>query len=285
MSKSALVLEGGGMRGAYTAGVLTWMIDNGIEFDNHYGISTGAIHLSSYLLKRKDYLRSFPLEILPSKNSIGVRPFLKEGRIVGHKYMFDHVLKDEVKYDIDGLINCGKNAKVGLYDLEEGKTIYLDVKDLDKDLQILKASTSLPAISKTIKVNGHSYLDGGITDMIPVEEAKRDGNETFVIVATKPLDYVRKPANAFLKFMMRVSFPRHKSIAEHYKIRHLNYVNQINIIKDLIKEDKALYLTPSKSLKVSRLKGDPEVLNELFELGYSDAENNKDKIIKLSKKK
>ena len=91
MSKSALVLEGGGMRGAYTAGVLTWMIDNGIEFDNHYGISTGAIHLSSYLLKRKDYLKQFPLEILPSKDCIGIRPFLKEGRIVGHKIIFNFI--------------------------------------------------------------------------------------------------------------------------------------------------------------------------------------------------
>ena len=119
-NKTALVLEGGGMRGAYTAGALAWLVDNDIVFDNAYGISTGAVHLINYLMKSKDNLFYFSTEGIADKRLIGVNSFLRCGRIVDYDFLFDHMLPEELHFSMDLMKENKINAYVGLYDLKVG---------------------------------------------------------------------------------------------------------------------------------------------------------------------
>lgn len=284
--KTALVMEGGGMRGAYTAGCLSWLIDNGIEFDTHYGISTGAVHLCSFLIKEKKYLYDLSTDYIADDHLVGLKPLLREGRIVGYDYLFNYILPDVFGFDMQKVIDTAKDksAKIGLYDLSVDKTIYKEIKDLDVGMNLLKGSVTLPIIGRIVKYDGGEYLDGGITDMIPVNEAIKDGNEKYLIITTKPGDYKRKKAGFFLRLLMRLNYLSHPKIAEDYSIRHENYNSQIETIKNLEKENKATWILPSKTIPVSRMKGDKADLRTLYDLGRSDMEARKEEIFAIFKK-
>lgn len=280
--KISLVLEGGGMRGAYTAGCLSWLIDEGIEFDYAYGISTGAVHLTSYLFKNKDFLHEMSTEVIAEKSVQGLPALLREGSFVAYNRMFNYYLKGKMGFDIKDVIGKTKTkANYGIYCLNENKTIYLDLKDMN--MTLLKACCSLPIIGKVVKYEDKEYLDGGITKMIPIEEAVNDGCSDHLIITTKPFDYVRKQAHPFIVKLMSWVYKKCPQISIDYANRHLNYNKQIALIKELEESGHALYRYPTKELKVSRLGGDKEELRKLYELGRSDMENSREQIYKLIK--
>lgn len=280
--KISLVLEGGGMRGAYTAGCLSWLIDEGIEFDYAYGISTGAVHLTSYLFKNKDFLHEMSTEVIAEKSVQGLPALLREGSFVAYNRMFNYYLKGKMGFDIKDVIGKTKTkAKYGVYCLNENETIYLDLKDMN--MTLLKACCSLPIIGKVVKYEDKEYLDGGITKMIPIEEAVNDGCSDHLIITTKPFDYIRKQAHPFIVKLMSWVYKKCPQISIDYANRHLNYNKQIALIKELEESGHALYRYPTKELKVSRLGGDKEELRKLYELGRSDMENSREQIYKLIK--
>ena len=280
--KTAIVLEGGGMRGAYTSGALSWLIDNNIEFDNGYGISTGAVHLCNFLMKKQKDLHDFAVYHIANKKIVGILPFIRSLRIVDYYYLFRDYLPNELKFDISPLKDVKCQGKVGVYECEKGRTEFVPVQDLH--LHELQAATTLPLIGKIVKMNENRHLlDGGITEMIPVNEAIKDGCTKQLIIATKPKDYVRKPAKKIVAKIMKLVYPKWLSIGDDYEIRHLNYQKQIKLINELEENKSALYISPSKHSKVTRLGGTVEQLEELFQLGYSDMEAHKEEILKLLK--
>ena len=280
--KTSLVLEGGGLRGAYTAGALSWLIDNNIEFDNAYGISTGAMYLCSYLLKSKEDLYDFSVKGLTDKRIIGIRPLLRCGRIVDYDFLYDHILIKEKHFDISPLKNIKCDAYIGLYVFEDSRTEYFSVKDID--MNTLKACTSLPIIGKPVVQNGKTLMDGGISDMIPIGPSIDDGCNRSLIIATKPQSFSRKPAKKAIVNLMKRTYPQCPQIAEDYRIRHINYEKQINMIRDLQNNNEAVYICPSQSSNVTRLGGKQEDLDKLYSLGYSDMENQKEEILTLLKR-
>lgn len=282
MSKIAIVLEGGGMRGAYTAGALTWLIDNNIEFDAGYGISTGAVHLCNFLTKNKENLHDFAVIHINNKDFVGIKSLLRSGRFVDYYSLFRDYLINTCHYDMSKYKEIKCKGMIGVYECEKGRTEFIPIQKLH--LHELQASTTLPLIGKVVTMSEDRHImDGGITKMIPVEEAINDGIDKQLIIATKPLDYVRKPAKKFVVNLMKLVYPKWLSIAEDYEVRHLNYVKQIKIINDLVDSGKGLYISPSKHSKVTRLGGTTEQLQELFDLGYSDMENRKEEILNLLK--
>lgn len=277
--KTALVLEGGGMRGAYTAGALSYLVDNDIRFDNAYGISTGAVHLLNYLRKYKEGLLELSTVGIKDKRIVGIRPLLHCGRIVDYDVVFDDILQGKYHFSLDDMKNSDVDAYIGLYDLKIGKTDYYSVKDISMDE--LKASTSLPIIGKIVKYDGKELLDGGITDMIPIEKAIADGCDRNLIITTKPAGYIRKPAKKFVVNLMKAVYPQCENISYDYSIRHLNYNKQIELIKKLDEENKAVFIYPSRDSKVTRLSGNKKDLIDLYNLGYKDMEDRKEDILKL----
>ena len=283
MNKVGLVLEGGGVRGAYTAGALTWLHDNGIKFDYGVGISSGAVYLCLYELGRMDALRNMSCDYATRNDIVGAKALLSEKHYVAYINLFKHYLLDVEKVDLQPLKDNKANIEVGAYDLKEGETKYYGPEDIDNGFDLLRGTCALPIASAVVEVGGKRLLDGGITKMIPIERAVEKGCNKCLIITTKPADYVRKPASKILEFMMIVNYKECPQIAKDYHVRHLNYYKQIELIKDMCEKGNAVQVLPSKTVKVSRFKGDPEKCKELFEIGYNDMENRKEDILALFK--
>ena len=278
MHKVALVLEGGGMRGAYTAGALAWLVDNGYHFHDATAISTGAVHLCTFLKGDTTLLHDLSCEVLSRKRCIGIQSVLHEGRIVAFDYVFDQVLAKEKNYTLEKVTDSDTNVAIGLYDLENSKTTYHGNSEIT--LKLLKAACSLPIISKIVRIDDKPYLDGGITKMVPIEQAMEMDSDRYLIICTKPVGYVRKKSK-IVAWLMRLFYPKYKGMADDYSIRDVNYNKQMKIIYDLEEKGEALLVQPQINLPVKRLSGDRENLEKLYALAYKEMEDNREKIDEL----
>ena len=274
-------MEGGGVRGAYTAGACAWMIDQGITFDYSVAVSSGAVYQTCFELKDKEALRRMSCEFACAKDNVGIQALLHEGYYVAYKKLFREDMIEKLHFSVKQLREENRNMEIGCYDLDQGQTIYFNASDLDDDMELLRATCSLPVAAPIVDFKGHRLLDGGITKMIPIERAVEQGVTKSLIITTKPKDYVRKPASLFVKILMRLVYPKYPCVLRDYKVRHLNYYKQIGLINELEEKNQALMIYPSKTIKVSRWKGDPEKCEELYRIGYQDMENQKENIYRF----
>lgn len=278
-NKVSLVLEGGGMRGAYTAGCLSWLIDQNLVFDEAFAISTGAVHLTSFLLKNKEALYKFPCVLLTDKNCVGIRALLKEGRYVAYDYVFDTLLEQREHFDVSPIKKHPTKIHIGLYELNKCQCEYFSNDKIQ--LKLLKAACSLPIVSKIVEEAGNKYLDGGITKMIPIEESINCGLDKHLVISTKHIGYVRKRSSKIVEFLMKLIYRKYPKMYDDYHIRAENFHHQMDIVENLVKEKKACLIRPTIKYKVKRFSGDPEALKKLYELGYRDMEAKKAEILSL----
>lgn len=281
METYGLVLEGGGMRGAYTAGALAWLNDNHITFDYGVGISSGAVYLCNFWVGDKHTPYNMGVNYAASKDNVGLRAFKKEGYYVAYKHIFEDDLIAKEHMTVKPLREENAPIEVGAYDLGQGKTVFFGPQDLDDDLVLLNGCCALPVASAIVTYKGRQLLDGGITTMIPIERSVLHGCTKHLIITTKPADYVRKPAPGIIKFMIKHIYKQCPQLYKDYCFRHYNYYKQIGIIEMLEKEGKAMMLRPSVDIPISRFHGDKENCQKLYDLGYQDMEGNKEQILKF----
>ena len=281
--KIGLVLEGGGMRGAYTAGVLAWFLDNNIEVDYAVGISSGAEHLCTFLGGSKENLRRVAVDIA-STTKVGPGPLLKEGSLVGYDDLFNKIVIQEKMLDLDKIRTSKIDARFGVYSLSEFETTWIKAQDMDDKFQYLKAACTLPLAGKPVKIDGVNYLDGGITTMIPVGESIKNGCEKHLIVTTKPASFVRKPTGAVTNFLMWCMYHKYPKLLKDLDARTDVYYRELDQINHLVKEGNALHLQPSSDLGIKRFSGDAKKLGDLFDTAYQDCENRKEEILTFVKK-
>lgn len=280
--KIGLVLEGGGMRGAYTAGALAWLNDHHITFDYSVGISSGAVYLSCFLVNDKHTPYNMSVYYASSDECVGLKAFQKEGYYVAYKYIFEECLLAKEHMDIRPLIeNPEVIMEVGAYDLSQGKTVYFNNHELDPELVLLRGTCALPVASAVVEYKGRRLLDGGITKMIPIERALEQGCTKCMVITTKPKDYVRKPASPIVKFLMKQMYKECPQAAKDYEVRHINYYRQMDIIRKLVEDGKGIYILPSENVKVSRFHGDVKNTKKLYSLGYRDMEARKEEIFRF----
>ncbi len=283
MGKIGLVLEGGGMRGAYTAGCLAWLVDHEIEFDYGVGISAGALNLCSYLLKNKDYLYDCSVTYVADKRNVGLIPLRKEGTYVGYNFMFDEILAKIVKYDISELKNVKTKAEIGIYDLEQAETIWFDKNELDEGLRLLKGACTLPIAGNIVDYNGHRYIDGGVTTMVPIDQSIKYGCDKHLVIITKDEGYVRKPAGKPLLTATKFNYPKYPALVDNLKVRTDVYYSEMEKVQNMVEEGNAMLFRPTKHLNVKRFSGDHETLDQLYKLGYQDMEDRKEEILTFVK--
>lgn len=279
MNKIGLVLEGGGMRGAYTAGALTWLIDHHIELDYGVGISAGAMNLCSYAMKNKEYLYDVAVKYMPDKQNVGVTPLLKERHYVGYDFMFDDLLKNTIHYKLDALRNSKMAIEIGVFDLEAGETLWLKKEELDDDLRLLKGACTLPLAGAVVRFQNKVYMDGGVTTMVPIKRSLAHGCDKHLVIITKDEGYVRKPSGSLLLNSSRIVYRKYPGLIKALQTRSEVYYQEMDQVAKLQQEKKALLIRPSKNLGVKRFSGDKEALQQLFELGQADCEARKEEIL------
>lgn len=282
MEKVSLVLEGGGMRGAYTAGVLSWFIDQDLHFDYIVGISSGALYGSMFALGKKDTLKLSSIDVATHWRNVGLGPILFERTLVGYDYMFDTVTK-EMDYPLESINKISGDIDIGVYDIAEEKTIWVNQDDVAKHPDYVKAACTLPIVGKAVKIEGKKYMDGGITTMIPLDKSIEKQCTKHIVVTTKSADYVRKDQGFLEKHLLRFVYRKSPKLIEGFESRKDVYYHERAKIDELVDRGEAVYLYPSREVGVSRFGGDRDKFEDLFNLAYEDCERRKDEILSFLK--
>lgn len=196
--RCALVLEGGAMRGMYTAGVLDCFMDHDISFDAVIGVSAGALFGVNLLSKQRGRVIRYNKRFNSDKNYMGIRPLLREKNIVSTKYAYDTVPRELDPFDDEEY----KKSDIPFYavvtNIRTGKPEYVQIKSVFDQMDVLRASGSMPVVSKPVKLGHEWYLDGAVTDSIPYEHMLDMGYDRVVVVLTKPADYIKNLCQGYL---------------------------------------------------------------------------------------
>lgn len=269
ISKIGLVLEGGGVRGIYTAGVLdVFLEEEDLRFDGLIGVSAGAIHGSSYLSKQKGRSLRYYRKYLKDPRFMSFKSWIRTGDFVGVDFCYHELPEKLDKYDYDAFNRCGIPFYAGCSNVETGEAEYLRITDMKEQVDCLRASASLPYVSRIVEIGGKKYLDGGCTDSIPVEAFQKMGYRRCVVVLTRDVQYRKSPERSWMAGLVYRKYP---AFARALSRRHEVYNRTVERILELEKAGEIFVIRPEQPLNIGRLDNDPENMQKVYDIGYQDA--------------
>lgn len=267
--RTSLILEGGGMRGIFTIGVLDNFMDRGIRFPYIIGVSAGACNALSYMSNQRGRAKFSNIDMMEKYNYIGIGKLLTKGNIMDFDLLF-HKLPEEIyPYDYDALSRSTERLEVVTTNCLTGRANYFEEKnDPKRVIDIVKASSSLPFVCPIAYVDGIPMADGGVADSIPVERAMSQGFTQPVIVLTRNKGY-RKPAKCTkVPFFMYRKYPKLK---DAIRARNSIYNKQIEHVECMEEEGSAIVIRPQRPIDVDRMERDVNKLLALYQEGYDCA--------------
>lgn len=268
-SQSGLVLEGGGMRGVFTCGVLDNFMDRGIRFPYTIGVSAGACNGLSYMSEQRGRAKYSNIDLLREYHYIGLKQLLLKGNLIDFDLLFYTFPEKIIPYDYERLAACEEHFEMVTTDCRTGKACYFEEKhDPERVIDLVKASSSLPFVSPISYVDGRPMLDGGITDSIPLLRAQELGYNNNIVVLTRNRGY-RKPDKPTLvpPFIYR----KYPELRRAIHSRNKMYNEQISTIEQLEESGKLTVLRPQRPIEVGRMERDYRKLMSLYEEGYECA--------------
>lgn len=270
MYQAGLVLEGGGMKGVYTAGVLDFFLDKGLLFSSVYGVSAGACHMCSYLSNQRGRALDISIDYLDSRKYCSVYSFLTTGDLFNVNTAY-HLIPDYLNpYDYQAFDRYEGKAYAVVTNIITGRAEYLRIQDMKKDIDAVRASASLPLVSRNVRIGDGLYLDGGIADAIPIKKSILDGNRKNVVILTKEEGYVRKPSGQL--GVIKLRYLQYPKVYELMAERHNAYNNTMAYLEAQEKNGQAFIIRPKKKSEVGRIEKDVDKLKALYHEGYADAE-------------
>lgn len=271
MNKVGLVLEGGGMRGLYTAGILDFFMEKDLYFPYVIGVSAGACNAASYISKQKERSKRINIDYVKNPRYLSYRNLVKEKSIFGMDFLFNEIPNKLEPFDYTTFHSSEQRFIIGTTDCETGNSLYFDKNKCKDILGVLRASSSIPLLSPVVEVEGKKLLDGGVADSIPIKKAIEDGFKRNIIILTRNKEYRKKPYK--FKLFVKRSYSKYPKLVDKIFNRYKIYNNTLDYIEELENKYKAFVIRPSKPLKVDRLEKNPEKLKELYKMGYEDAKN------------
>ncbi|MDR0380745.1 MAG: patatin family protein [Oscillospiraceae bacterium] len=269
MIDEGLILEGGGMRGVYTAGVLDCLLDHGLYFKYIYGVSAGACHGCSYVSRQRGRAAGTVLNFLRDRRYGSFRNWIATGDYFGKRFVYGDVPDVLLPFDYAAFEASGQTIFATVTNLESGKAEYVPLTELKRDMDWLRASASLPLLSRRVEIAGKVYLDGGIADSIPLARSIADGHARNLVVLTRHKGY-QKPPNT--SKIIRLAYRRYPAFVGASERRHEVYNESIRLVKSQADAGQALVIQPGAEVKIGRLEKDAAKLRALYDDGYRDAE-------------
>lgn len=264
--KTGLILEGGAMRGMFTAGVLDVMMEHDLTFDGAIGVSAGAAFGCNYKSKQIGRVLRYNTKFCADKRYSGISCLLKNGNIFSTDFAYGEVPLKHDPFDFDTYASNPMDFYVVCTDIETGKPVYHNYKGKgDHGFDWIRASASMPVVSQIVEIDGQKLLDGGISDSIPLEFFERIGYGKNVLVLTQPKEYIKKK-NALMP-LIRMKYKNYPKLVEAMARRHIDYNNTLAYIKDQEAKGKILVIRPDEKLHIKRIEKDPKKLQEIYELG------------------
>lgn len=270
MDKLGLVLEGGGMRGIYTAGVLDFFLDKEIYTDGVIGVSAGACHACSYASKQRGRGFRTNTDYIKDKRYMSFQSLMKTGDLFGAQFVYDEIPNKLDPYDYDTFNRSGIKLYAVCSNLETGKAEYLPCINMKQDVIYVRASASLPLLARIVEVNGMKLLDGGAADSIPVKKFQELGYKKNIVVLTQCSDY-RKGKNNLLP-IIRKTYKKYPKFVEALANRHINYNRTLDELSLMEKRGEVFIIRPSSPVTISRLEKNVDKLKALYDQGYQDAQ-------------
>ncbi len=263
-----LVLEGGGMRGLYTVGVLDVFMDNAIKVDGIIGVSAGALFGVNYPSGQKGRGLRYNVEYAKDPRYMSFRSLLTTGNIVNKEFSYYDIPFKRDIFDEEAFEKSGMDFYAVVTNVETGKAEYMKIDNVFEQMEVLRATSSMPLVSKFVEIDGRKYLDGGCADSIPVKKCMEMGYDKVVVVLTRPIDYRKKKENRGLNAFVYRKYPEFVRTISN---RHNDYNNTVKEIIELEKQGKIFVIRPSMTIPIKRLEHDTEVMKKMYDLGVEDA--------------
>ncbi|MBR6761214.1 MAG: patatin family protein [Oscillospiraceae bacterium] len=268
--KTGLVLEGGAMRGLFTAGVLDVMMEQKLLFDGAIGVSAGACFGCNYKSGQIGRSLRYNLKYCKDKRYCSVYSLLKTGDLYGAEFCY-HTLPETLdRFDYDTYRKHPMEFHVVCTDIETGKPVYHAIPEMDYEaLEWIRASASMPMVSRVVEIGGRKMLDGGMTDPIPLAYFESRGYGRNVVILTQPREY-RKESNKTIP-MLKIALRNYPKAIEVMRNRHTVYNQTTQYVFEAEKAGRAFVICPPEALPIKRITRDAKLLQQVYEIGRSVA--------------
>ncbi|MCY6483110.1 patatin family protein [Clostridium aestuarii] len=271
MNNTGLVLEGGGMRGLYTAGALDFFMENDIWFPYVIGVSAGACNAASYISRQIGRNKSINIDYINNPKYLSYRNLIMEKSIFGMDFLFNEIPYKLNPFDFEIFKKSKQRFIIGTTDCETGKPLYFDKNECEDILKVIKASSSIPLLAPIVEAEGKKLLDGGVADSIPIKKAVADGMKKNVVILTRNKEYRKKPYK--FKMFVKRAYRQYPKLVDTIFNRYKIYNETLDYIEQLEREDNVFVIRPSEALEVDRLEKNSDKLKKLYNMGYNDAKN------------
>ena len=267
--KKGLVLEGGAMRGMFTCGILDVFMEQNIEFDGAAGISAGAVFGCNFKSRQIGRPLRYNKKYCSDPRYCSIRSLVRTGDLYGVEFCY-HELPDKLDiFDRETFSNNPVEFYIGATDVTTGKPIFHRCSDGgETDIEWMRASSSMPVVSRPVQIGKYTLLDGGIADPIPYLYMESKGYDRNVLILTQPEGYRKKPTSPLMLAMLR----KYPAIAQAMARRHTVYNRQLDQIKEREITGQSFVIRPPEDLKIGHTEKDPEELERVYQIGRHTAE-------------
>ena len=268
--KVGLVLEGGGMRGMFTCGVLDTLMDENIDVDLIIGTSAGALFGINYFSEQKERAIRYNMKYAKDIRYMSRTSYLLTGNLVNKNFAFYKITTKKDPFDNDTFMKNKKDFYAVATDIDTGKPEYLKITNPVKELEKLRASSALPLASKVVEIDNKKYLDGGISDAIPLDKALDFGLDKIIVVLTRPKGYRKKPLSDKSLSKINKKFKDYPKLLNTMKNTYKIYNSILDKIDSLEKDQKIFVIRPDKNININIVKKDKKLLVDAYNLGVKN---------------
>ena len=268
--KNGLVLEGGGLRGMFSAGVMDAFMEEHLSFDGIIGVSAGALFGCNYKSWQPGRALRYNIKLKNDPHYIGLRSLLKTGNIVNPQFSYHEIPFIIDKFDKETFDADPTEFWMVCTDIVSGKPIYHRMDEFTHyEVEWMRASASMPAVSRPVKIEGKILLDGGITDSIPLKAFQKMGYERNVVILTQPNNYYKKPIK--INWLIKMLTKKYPMVGECMARRHEMYNRQLDYLMQQEAAGNTLLIHPDKSLHIGRVELNEKKMVDTHSLGYNKA--------------
>ena len=268
---TGLVLEGGSMRGLYTAGIIDVFMDEGIKIDGIVGTSAGALFGANYFSKQRGRVLRYNVRFCKNPRYMSLLSFLLTGNLVNCNFAFYDVTYKYDVFDNETFKKHNTGFWAAVTNAESGMAEYIEITDVLEQLEVLRATSAIPFVSKFVEIDGKKYLDGGVADSIPLKKCIDEGYDKIITVLTQPSGYRKKPMNDKIMNIVERKYREYPQLVEAIKRRYINYNESTDELYELEKAGRAFVFRPSEKLNVGHIERSAKKLHMAYEKGRADA--------------
>lgn len=275
--KKGLVLEGGGLRGLFTSGIIDVMMENNIEPDGIVGVSAGATFGCNYKSRQPGRALRYNINFKDDPRYIGLKCWWKTGDLVSNEFSYHTLPRELDVFDNETFTHNPMEFYVVCTDVDSGKPVYKKIDTMDDHhLDWLRASASLPVASKPVEIDGYRLLDGGMADSIPLAFFQAQGYERNIVILTQPKGFKKKRPAIFP--LMKMALRKTPKIAEAMANRHIMYNSELDFIDQQERQGNTLLIYPEAELPIGRIELNEHKMRHVYAMGRQMAQEKLEEI-------